>query len=129
MNVDKQFTTNGKPIIEIHLGEHIVIRKPGGDEVRIPIDKYGNLFLDFVGTIHSFNSVHFADVGTAAVRGLEIGFVPADLRGIQTPSELPGPEKRCRMRHACGQAPLALGLQTPNPPQPGSQSIPQTPRQ
>ena len=63
MNASGSFEPDGIPIIEIILGDCIRIRKPTGEIVQIPIDQYGNFFLDFVGGVKDFNNVSFSNVG------------------------------------------------------------------
>ena len=63
MNMNNLFEIDGKPIIEIIWGKHLSIRKPSGEQTKIPIDDKGNFFLDFVGWVDDFNTVSFADVG------------------------------------------------------------------
>lgn len=63
MHANQEYLVNGKPVIEVHFGKHVIVRKPGGNTVTIPIDREGRFFLDFVCTIDEYNSVHFADIG------------------------------------------------------------------
>ena len=63
MNLSDSFELNGSPVLEIVMGKHITVHKPNGPPVNIPIDKYGNFFLDFVGWVDDFNSISFASVG------------------------------------------------------------------
>ncbi len=63
LNASGDFTINGKPAVEVHWGQHVVINRPVGDAVTIPIDKNGKFYLDFVGRVTDFNTVPFAEVG------------------------------------------------------------------
>ena len=63
MNMLGKYERKGSPIIKIDWGNHITIQKPTGEIVRIPIDEFGNFYLDYVGWVGDFNSISFANVG------------------------------------------------------------------
>ena len=63
LNVTGSFEKGGEAVVEIILGDHIVVRKPDNETLRIPIDHDGRFFLDFVGGVKDFNNVSFSNVG------------------------------------------------------------------
>lgn len=61
MNADEKYlNSDGKPVIEVKMGDAIIVRPPGLDTVRIPIDARGRMFLDYVGKVTDFATVPFA---------------------------------------------------------------------
>lgn len=57
---DQNYLVNGEPLLEIHLGDRIVVRRPaGGPPVEIPIDDQGRLLIDYVAKLQEYQNVPF----------------------------------------------------------------------
>ena len=59
LHVNDAWEVDGKPVIEIHLGDYVLVRRSSGEERRIPIDDQGRMFINYVGRTRDFTGVPF----------------------------------------------------------------------
>jgi class 3 adenylate cyclase/CHASE2 domain-containing sensor protein len=87
LHMDEAWEVDGKPVVEVKLGESIIVRPPGKPERHIPIDKWGCFLIDYVGDVSDFETVSFRYTTEARWQGAKdilenrLAFVGATFTG------------------------------------------------